>query len=1489
MSWQKLKELIHKINYRDFEKLVTQLLESSLEIPFVIANTGYQPRGDAINKEGTIVVQCKRYKDGRTLNRKEIIGDINEANSEVLNLQTYVLATSCNIGDKLRNRLNIVEKETGLDIVTLKLNRNLSDLGALCVTFWDDVYHLFNSSDISRKFLDWIKKVRNNPKTLQKVEEFKNKVKQGQQSRNRVQKDTKEYLLKRFGYDSNHSLRFNYSIDLSESIDRKSLELKLLDWWQNPNQPVCYLEGEEGMGKSWLAAKCVNSIHTNDNTVVFWLDSNIWKECRSLDDLLRTCFEALPGYQDEKKNSKLKNKIRNIWWPPTLIVLDGVNEGDALKAAKPILNEFFKHREKLENRIRFLFTTRPLQTYQYYEHNLWEDCQKISVIPFSDGELSKALNENNIQSDKLPHSLKNIASIPRYFQTCVKLQHLFQSFDVVTKEIVLWVDLLDKISFTDSQIREKLDWQSVEDAQDILAKIAQEAKWTDVENAPEVSLNLLIECFPNYHEIRRDLEEQRIAIKAGKVQAALSQDHIVLGWALYLSNLIDTKEFTATENLVECLQTKLEPIPSEDLRTEALFIALQISAIAPNAGISQEQLSQKRIALILAWYNSNNAKRVNERISFWVEKDTDVYLQLVVAKFWDQISPNEENALIGPLAKTWRNKKGHLNDLAYRLTKWLQPTYIDEVITGDDNIDAERYPFPTTYSTQIRLATAAVSILSQRPERQFLSTLANCYAIHETKPQFNENIGRLMRWGYTETVLGDLYWLAELAKHDDFLSNGVYGLAAELNRVSLPCILQRSLSEEDKETHVLVEQWDLTFKSPFIRLRDQEQLLKEDSAVANIKGNYFGLDYLAVRTDLPDLHDDDFVKIREVLQYISENVEWGKSRSATLEDSCVKNLMPWIAKYDAQDYAELIFNLKFNTLNQKWTQFKLLPIQRLIFKPENCKKITETILGMKEQLAQGEDFYLDATKLTRWLTETLLFCASEKTLTDWFIFLASQEPLRSSICSESLVYLFEYLLPTSIVELAQKNLEELRNSSHEDHNPSDHASEEFSEEEYWCTLFAYASKVEDKTVKYALEDLKTRKPDSIGTFPMLRLAYSDPKLFLEETLIDENIQKHIFSQNGRKWIIRTYNGNDVPTYEYLRSFLPIEFVGSFLIGPERCADLSQWGKDIMKRLFSILDGNEGDSNSVEENQYGINREVFQIWAEQNQIDFLHLSHKYLTKLSKSPWYQQVLSTYTDVIHCLLLRFQPEKAEEIYQQLSSDNIRTIHYNQPGIETLLAQLWEVEQCNSPKHVQLRRSILEECQNDEEIMFMTIAALVGGGKDELWNLVTQEYLKSHYAKQRNLGVSILPWFGCDDAIVLLENLKSNDKSWWVRNHAAWAYEVAQQERSCRTVYREVLQTRDLFQISAAFERMKPALSPTARWWRRQIEIELGLNSESQDIDPKLIALMCRFWYRWGNSSKTRRDIEIFGRKLKEYCRGDKLGFGSPPRLAPWWKPTQ
>ena len=1497
-GWRKLKSLIQSTKPKEFEKLTATLLASFLEIPFDVAGSGDQPSGDAKSLTDEISVQTKRYTTTK-LNLSSIEGEIHRVMRELTNLQFYVLAVSREISSQQRKRFSDIQNETYLDIVVLELTDELSDLGALCVTLWKEIREFFAASDMcqNQAFLDWIKERKDDSETEKKIQELRFKLKYGIQTQIDFQKEAEEYLLRRIGDVQDDNPRSNRSIDLSKAKDRHSLESKITNWWEEGTEPVCYLEGEKNSGKTWLAAKWIKSVYKDENMVPVWLDINRWRDCEFLDDLLEACFKSIFGYQVEKQIPKLKHKICNTWDMPTLIILDGLSERESTRAIKSILDDYFEEyhngRTKWGHKIRLLLTTRPFEKPQSSEDYLWKGCCPIQVELFGDTEPQTALATADPQLINTSNLLSTIAEIPRYSQICTRLQSQFDSLDM---NMVLWADLLERIEHTDSQVRGELGWNKSENAPEILAKLAKQTKWANLDRATPISATLLKRRFSNYHETRHDLKKQRVELDADDIHVRVNQDHILFGWALYLSNIFDCQEFTTIKDLTDRFERELEPLPSEDPRTDALFIALQISAVFPK--VSQKSHSRKRSALISmsARFNNNNPQLTSECLLFWAEQDTAAYAQAVEFEFEHHNSPNYEDALIEPLATTWLNKKGDFNHLASHLTKWLLPTYADDTLEDQVHIHVTGQRFPREKNDiQFRLLDAALSILSQRPERQFLEPLARCYGILQinaksdkdriTLSRFSQKIGKLMRWGYTETILDDLCLLAEQSESNDLLLKGIYRLAYSL-RVNLPLSLERLVSEEEIETRAFVEQHNRRFKPYIDRIRNQERLLIGDSPAAN--GNYHGLDHLAVRTDLPDLHHEDILEIKKILQDVSVNAQLGWSAGATLEDFCIENLMPWVAKYDSKGYAELACSLKLNTLNQKWAQFKLSSIQGLIFKPEDRKRVTTAILGMKERLAQGEEFHSDIEWLTSLLTETLLFCASEEVLTDWFEFLALHEPLRISICYEPLPYLLEQLLPKSIVELARQKLEKLRSSVSDNQPLSNDESQEFSEEEFWCTLYAYGTPVDENSVKFALSELKMREPDSTGTFPMLRLALSDPKQFLDGMLIDEKMQRHLFSEHGRQFIVHPYDKDEnIPPYEVLRSFLPQEIIGSFLCKQDRQDDLSRWGRDLIKWLCSIFQDTKVDFDYDREMRFSVNSKILRTWAEENTTDFLQLADEYFIELSKFPWYSQPLSDFTDAIRCLLLRFQPDKAKRHYYQWNAESFKTVYRTRYGVPTLLAQLWKVKYCNSPEHRQFRRELLEECLNDEDIMFMTLAALAEGGRDELWSLVKDEYLESHYAKERNLGVSILPWFGTDEAIEKLDQLKSEDSSWWVHEHAAWAYEVAQQERSCREVYREALQTRDLFQISAVFEQIKPALSPTAQWWHRKIEKE-EFGTESQNINPKLAALVSRFWYRWGNSSQTKRNIEVFRRKLREYCRGEKLSAGSTPRIAPWWKPT-
>ncbi len=252
MSWLKLKNLIQSLDQQHkgrktgepFEELVAKLLELLLEIPFVLAKSGTQPSGDARSLTGEISVQAKNYSDGSTPSDTEIEGDIRRAYRTLRDLDVYILAISRDTA-QLRDTLDAIVEDTGLDIVALELTDKLSDLGALCATFWEDISYFFNSSDTDQEFSDWIQIASADLKTKERLKQVHLKLEEGIQTRHQVYKDTRKYPHKRFGYDTDHTLRFKYPIDLSKAIDRESLESQITNWWDTPGKPICYLEREE--------------------------------------------------------------------------------------------------------------------------------------------------------------------------------------------------------------------------------------------------------------------------------------------------------------------------------------------------------------------------------------------------------------------------------------------------------------------------------------------------------------------------------------------------------------------------------------------------------------------------------------------------------------------------------------------------------------------------------------------------------------------------------------------------------------------------------------------------------------------------------------------------------------------------------------------------------------------------------------------------------------------------------------------------------------------------------------------------------------------------------------------------------------------------------------------------------------------------------------------------------------------------------------------
>ena len=58
-------------------------------------------------------------------------------------------------------------------------------------------------------------------------------------------------------------------INLSQAIERQETESLINDWWNRAMMFLfAFLQGEEGTGKTWLAAKWMKSIHESENIML---------------------------------------------------------------------------------------------------------------------------------------------------------------------------------------------------------------------------------------------------------------------------------------------------------------------------------------------------------------------------------------------------------------------------------------------------------------------------------------------------------------------------------------------------------------------------------------------------------------------------------------------------------------------------------------------------------------------------------------------------------------------------------------------------------------------------------------------------------------------------------------------------------------------------------------------------------------------------------------------------------------------------------------------------------------------------------------------------------------------------------------------------------------------------------------------------------------------------------------------------------------------
>lgn len=1544
-SWKSFRESVYALEAdgeNGFEGLVRRLLEAEMRVPFYLARKGDQPAGDASSPNRGVAMEAKRYSDATSLPEDKIIGAIMRALDEIRALDVFVLASTKALG-QLAARLERESQSSGLDILPLSLGDKLTDFGALCVQHWNVAgpsVHL-----TTRPWRAWAETQLAEPETQAMIERLRRSL-SGLKTQKFVSEQCGRLLAERF-MGKGAGERVHNRIVLTQSIPRPKIQAHLNQWWSQSDAPIAVLEGLEGTGKTWIAAAFVERLLRDESSVVLWIDSRDWTKTRGIRDLVQEALEKVFP-TDEPLCERLSRKVLGLWPDAVLLVLDGANEHHAWEAAERVLTEFSTHGIRFGRHVRLLFTSRPLAGRPSLRERFWAPHQAIQVGNFDLEEFAAALVKlaPQIGPHGLPRAVQELAVIPRYFQLCVRLEKRLASLEHVTKQVLLWADLEEKLQHGDPLLG-NLELTLGSRPQELLALLARQIGWP-AEAQPNVATEELRRVVPDLLKARVDLMEQRIVVDMSLDATTVRSEHVILGWALVLKRHALTLAMKPMDVLRNELLRLIEPAASNDDKVAALHTATLLTFLDP----LPVYCSRSRAALFSLWLEHHNASVGAEALRFVAGQDLAAYAQAVEILFMEHLTGSVETDLIAPLALLWRDAGVEEPSLQPWLERWLRfihPGGIDgskhrDTAPPSDMVVAETVP-------QLRLSYAAIGIISFRPTVELLPALLDCdvssrycymdriageqtHRLPVKSP--DEPLGVLLRWRYTETILSDLKKLIPSAEPESLL-----WFARLFRQAELPVDIGPAQ--------------DIYQKLPGLEQSPVSALKECLSASRTPNRCSWGMGLLgcqAVRRDLPGLTPGEVHALAVEVLKRSENESALCARSRTLEHVEMEDLLPWLARFDPERFCEAWNGMWLMALEGEDPQPAFFDLGKLLPADRSARQLVTFVLNTRERLSHLRGFDWLAVPLT----ELMLLHADTNELMLWLEAMADKVVERGE-CP----LVFIHPLPHAFRELASKETADEALGRFEaayarcQAAPGEHSALRVAR--HWLGVYSYVARPDKSVGEWALRLADSLGEDKGFRFPLFNLIANCPDLQVLMRALHHNafqdcqvgfhswrwgcavtpnpacslalkdFQDHrasltvagrLLHQAGRDDELRLW-GRALTRYalealNWVPPGLPPqtpfqhrmnkqgEFIGqdfeNLKPGGEEWHDISSpaWGVDRQTRRASpedkdfvrALDQYHADLRTLRASarselvEFNASHALLR-WSQLEPSEFSTFAETFLAGL----WQRGMdeiwdVARFAHTVATCLLRQNPKSAIRFAEQAKANGrVRLLDFYQAN-SWESHELWSPELNGVAEASELRLRLLHEAPHDEALLWQVQAAHGRDNQAEI-GLIAKEALKSPIARDRALGASLLAFQGDENALHLLHSSRESDSSFWVREHAAWAWDVCASEHACRRRYNELLEAVSLAELSCGLAELRPALSPMACAWRCALERK----RPGSITDPQQRVYLELFWYHSEGRRTRMENVEMGRRKLSEHCRGERLRRGVSDHIVPWWKP--
>jgi hypothetical protein len=1544
-DWKRLQEALGRIDpegEHGFEGLLASLFETETGNRFFVARKGDQPVGDAYSPTAGIALQAKRYTRA-SISENEVEGDIDRALREAPTLEVFVVAATRNLG-QLAARLAHKTSEIGLEIVPLSLGNDLTELGALCVAHWDMVQKFL--PDLGMDWQQWAIEQKAKPETRAALDRLKQDL-LGLATRKWLSEKTYGQCVERFRGEG-VGLRTHNRIQLGEAVVRTKLVKQLYDWWCDRKAPIAVLEGEEGTGKTWVAAGFCQSLFSGETPIVFWLDSLSWAPALTVEDLVSIALKGLL-VPDRDLRERFQRKIFRLWHHPVLLVLDGANERDAWKAAERILQDYSAHNASFCIRIRLLFTSRPLESRT--ARDSWSGCAVLPVSAFDDEEFKTALKmaAPEISSSEFPAAVMGLATIPRYFRVCVRLREQLASVQHLSKELLLWADLRDKLANGDPQFR-AIEEMLFGKPEEILAQLAMRVGWPE-DNSPSVVTQELLQVFPNFLRARTDLMEQRIILNADFDYIGLSSDHVVLGWALALRNLAARYSSEGPEQLSQRLLRELEPAASNEHKVRALHVAALLSFMNEKGSRDSERFA--RAGLLDLWVSHHNAWVKGEALQFFVQCDLPAYTLAVESLFRGHLPGNLETTLIAPLARHWQEGKDAHRVLQQALERWLRLIYPGDV-NGSKDRDEQPAEGLIAAATpeQLRLSYAAISVISFRPDLDLIPALIAChrsqdfcyvdYSAKELSRRYcikgaSDPLGVLLRWGYTESVITtirdfaskrhpkgreDLQWFARLLRMTCLPEE--VGLARDIYAGSPATPAQ------------LVDEFRQFLRGP-------------DNGVRRVLG-LGGLERLAVRRDMPELQDEEVRALcAETQRRLTDNIA-AALYPATWENREMKDLLPWLARYAPAEFESTYLALWKGAVNSKDPVSGLVGLDDLLPPADPEGHLVQTILERGASLVSQPNF----TAVVGSLTATMLLHADLSHLMRWLtlienkVFERGHGPLIG-LCP--LPDLFRIAAPQGLADLACQRFDLAFKGMTA--NPSQEEPKQLAR--HWLQIYSYLAPLTKEVGEWALQLADQVGTDSELRYPLFVLLSecSDPAVVLRAVAHPE-FREYQVGLSAWRWAGHLFpEANPGLSLEKLRDTASLTVSGRLLANFGDKNEICKWGRALTRAALLALE-THGPG-----------------WSPQSALEFHVDQESNLVRIGfKCPsdggmtWHA-ISSPVWGIDRCVK-RPSPEQedydaaCDQFYVDMQKwrDSIRRefVGFNAAG------PLFRWSELEPDVFAGFAEQFLDKLASKDvgaklDFSFFGSCAAVGLLRvrpDR--SLHFEESGKSNVAARINCARTAMSWeiaeLWSDKLNAHHEVRKARRQLLWEASddealmwHAVAAHaggndaEVAEFATECLAA--ETARDRALGVTLLAFQDdavsggvLAQRKDSDPNFWIREHaswcvevwateracrqryrevlkvrtlpELATGIAELAEAFSPitrawrasmekeaswpcddrRMNAYLDSFWYHWNNTSSHKENVAICGRKLREHCRGERLKDGITSRQSPWWR---